>query len=159
MSGPTASRAWEAFERSGSPKVMFAWARARRMLPLIRHIVADVLACREDLRRMHPEKDDLDRRRRKLGWPQRSRRYQLQEDIASTERRLAATLEELQGLGVVLLDPATGEVGFPTLIAKRRSLFSWLPGEADLGHCYVADDPRRQPIPALLKRAEARRQG
>jgi len=158
MNGSTESRAWEAFERSGAPRVTFSWARARHMLPLVRHIVAEVVVCREDLHRMHPEKADLDDRRRRLGWPQRSRRYQLQEDITTTERRLAAALEELKGLGVVILDPATGEVGFPTMIAKRRSLFSWLPGEEDLGHCYVADDPQRHPIPAMYKRSEARRQ-
>jgi hypothetical protein len=89
----------------------------------------------------------LDRNRRELAWPGRSRRYQLEEEIASNEAEMRATVAELDALGVVVLDPALGLVGFPTLVNDRRAFFSWLPGEDTLLFWNYADDLTRRPIP------------
>jgi hypothetical protein len=129
------------------------------MLPLIRRIVADLLHHRQHLARMNAEKGHLDRNRRSLDWPARSRRYQLQEEIAGADGDLRATLTELEGLGVVLVDREAGQVGFPTFVNDRPACFSWRPGEEGLRYWHFADDAARHEIPVSWTRAEPRRRG
>jgi hypothetical protein len=157
MNGSTENRAPGASERSGGKGGVLTWVAASRMLPLVQRVVADVLACQGRLDRLQPEKDRLDSRRRTLAWPERARRYHLQEDIAGDERQLREALGELDALGVILLDPLTGQVGFPTLVNKRRAFFSWVPGEQTLAFWHYADDGERRPIPSAWTRADGRR--
>jgi hypothetical protein len=158
MSGSNETRASEAFEKRGSHDRVLTWVAANRMLPLVRRIVADVLDCQQCLARMHPEKDRLDRHRRDLSWPERSRRYHLDEEIASGERALRAAFTELDALGVNLLDVETGRVGFPTMVNKRRAYFSWLPGEETISFWQYADDEERRAVPAGWTKGDAARQ-
>ena len=62
---------------------------------------------------MCPEQAHLDRKKRTLDWPQRQRRYQLEDELHAAEQSLSEMKEELSGLGVTLLDGETGRVGFP----------------------------------------------
>jgi hypothetical protein len=156
MSGSHETRASEAFEKRGSHDRPLSWAAANRMIPLVRRIVADLIDCQRRLALMHPEKDRLDRHRSDLSWPERSRRYQLDEEIASGERTLRAAFTELDGLGLTVLDVETGRLGFPTMVNKRRAYFSWLPGEETLTFWQYADDDERRPIPATWTKSEAR---
>jgi hypothetical protein len=121
---------------------------ARNMVSLVQRIVQDVLQCRQELARMQPEQSWLDSQRRTLAWPQRSRRYQLQEAISAQEEHLAQALGELESLGVVLVDPVRGQVGFPTLVNGRRAFFSWRLGEEHLKHWHFVDEKVRRMIPA-----------
>jgi hypothetical protein len=148
MNGSTENRASGASEQFGGNDSVLTWLAASRRLPLVQRIVADVLACHRRLARLHPEKGRLDRRRRSLAWPERARRYQLEEEISGAEGHLREALAELDGLGVTLIDQATGQVGFPTMVNKRRAFFSWLPGEPALAYWHYADDGERRPIPA-----------
>ncbi len=156
MNGSTENRAPEAFEKGGSHERVLTWVAANRMLPLVRAIVADVIDCQRRLATMQPEKDRLDRHRRDLNWPDRSRRYQLDDEIAAGEQDLRAAYGELDTLGVVLLDGEAGRVGFPTLVNKRPAYFSWLPGEETLSFWQYADDGERRPIPAGWTKGDAR---
>jgi hypothetical protein len=156
MNGSTENRASEAFEKRGSHDRILTWVAANRMLPLVQRIVADVIACEHRLATMQPEKDRLDRHRRDLSWPERSRRYQLDEEIAAGERALRAAVGELDGLGVTLLDLETGRCGFPTMVNKRRAFFSWLPGEQTLSFWHYTDDDERRPVPVSWMKGEAR---
>jgi hypothetical protein len=156
MSGSNETRASEAFEKRGSHDRVLTWAAANRMIPLIRRVVADLIDCQQRLALMHPEKDRLDRHRNDLSWPERSRRYQLDEEIATGERTLRSAFTELDGLGVAVLDVETGRVGFPTMVNKRRAYFSWLPGEETLSFWQYADDDERRSIPATWTKSEAR---
>src|SRR3954471_12015061 len=54
----------------------------RKMLPLVRHIVADLLAIEQQMGTFLWEQEGLDRNRRDLSWPERQRRYFLQEEAA-----------------------------------------------------------------------------
>src|SRR5262245_46916475 len=76
---------------------------ARRMLPLVQRIVDDVLLSRRGLSRLQPEEERLHRVRRELTWPERERRYALQDELAKLEKTLQAALAEMEGLGVALL--------------------------------------------------------
>jgi hypothetical protein len=156
MSGSNETRASEAFEKRGSHDRVLTWTAANRMLPLVQRVVADVIDCQQRLALMHPEKDRLDRHRHDLSWPERSRRYHLDEEIASGERTLRAAIAELDGLGLTLLDIRNGRVGFPTMVNKRPAYFSWLPGEETLTFWQYADDEERRPIPASWTKSDAR---
>jgi hypothetical protein len=117
------------------------------MVPLVQRIVEDILQARKALARMRPEQDRLDRQRRSLAWPERSRRYQLQEEIATQELNLQDALAELDCLGLCLLDPVKGQVGFPTMVNGRRAFFSWKHGEKSLKHWQFAGEKTRRLIP------------
>jgi hypothetical protein len=156
MSGSNETRASEAFEKRGSHDHVLSWVAADRMLPLVQRVVADVIDCQKRLSLMHPEKDRLDRHRTDLSWPERARRYQLDEEIAAGEQTMRSACSELDGLGVTLLDIEAGQIGFPTLVNKRRAFFSWLPGEETLSFWRYADDEERRPIPASWTKGEAR---
>jgi hypothetical protein len=156
MNGSTGNRASEAFEKGGGHDRLHTWAAANRMLPLVQHIVAELIECQHRLAAMQPEKDRLDRQRRDLSWPERARRYHLDEDIAAGERDLRAAFSELDGLSVCLLDSETGRVGFPTKVNNRLAFFSWLPGEKALSFWQYADEDERRPIPAAWTKGDAR---
>ena len=156
MSGSTENRAPRASERSGGRGTVFSWNAASRMLPLVRHIVDDVMECQARLARMQTEKDRLDRQRHRLAWPERARRYQLDEDIAGGERQMRTALGELESLGLTLVDSTKGQVGFPTMVQKQRAFFSWAPGEETLGYWHYTEDGERRPIPANWTQVETR---
>ena len=148
MSGSTENRTSGAPEKSGKRDVVLSWSTARRMLPLVRHIVEEVRGLRQRVRDMEREKDVLDRRRRLLGWEDRSRRYRLGEEIAAGERSLADCLAELANLGVEMLHADAGLVGFPTRVNDRPALFSWLPGEETVQFWHFPEETVRRPVPA-----------
>jgi len=159
MSGSTENQMSGAFEKAGGPTVLFTWHLAQKMLPLVGRIVSDVLQHERRLAELHPEKNRLDQTRRSLQWPERSRRYLLQEEIKGSENALQEALAELDGLGVVLVDRLTGQVGFPTTVNDRRAFFSWRPGDEDLKHWHYAEEDARRPVPVTwtLQTTETRK--
>src|SRR5688572_27773668 len=98
MNGFTEHQASGASESPGRRDTILTWATAQDMLPLVGQIVSDIVTVRQRLDRLHPEKEGLDRRRHKLEWPERSRRYQLSEEITREEARLGTAREELHVL-------------------------------------------------------------
>ncbi len=128
------------------------FTQARRMLPLVTRIVTDIRDQWNDITRLEAEQVDLDRRRRKLEWPERKRRYQIGEDIAADQRRLQDAAAELEQISVLLIDPVQGEVAFPTLLGGRQAYCIWRLGDADLGWWCFAQDAERHPIPSTAAR-------
>jgi len=120
---------------------------ARKMLPLVQRIVVDLVHCQNRLESLHPRKDQLDRQRRDLTWPERQRRYALHEETNALERKVSETLAELELLGVAVVDPVLGRVGFPTLVNNRPAFFAWWPGEADISQWHFATELRCRTIP------------
>jgi hypothetical protein len=120
---------------------------ARKMLPLVQSIVADIVNSRRALSQLAPEQERLDRQRRELAWQERQRRYQITDEIAAAEKAWATAVGELTGLGVTLVDDEAGEVDFPTKVNGRQAAFSWLLGEEGLRHWHYADEESRRPIP------------
>jgi hypothetical protein len=118
------------------------------MLPLVERILTDLRARQGILERLAPEQLRLDRQKRDLSWPERQRRYQIQDEIAVAEQDLQETVDELSNLGVALLDAETGRVGFPTMVNNRRAYFSWRPGENGLHSWHFAEESVCRPIPA-----------
>jgi hypothetical protein len=124
----------------------------QKMLPLVQQIVADILRRHRELDRLNPAQDRLERQKRVLTWQQRKERYLLQEEIALHDRAVQDALEELQNLGVVVLDGEEGRVGFPTLVNNRAAYFTWRHGEDGLNSWQFAEENVARPIPpAWLK--------
>jgi hypothetical protein len=128
------------------------FSQARRMLPLVGRIVTDIRDLWGNVTRLEAEQADLDRRRRKLEWPERKRRYQIGEDISLEQRKLQDTAAELEQLEVLLIDPVQGEVAFPTVLGGRPAYFLWKLGDADLSWWCFAQEAGRHPIPASAMR-------
>ena len=158
MSGFTEKRASGPSEQSGGEPIVLTWGAAGAMLPLVGRIAADVVRLHDRLARLLPEKDRLDRMRRALAWPDRARRYELQEEADAILKELQEMAAELEVLGVALLHGPTGLVGFPTVVNDRAAYFSWKPGEESLGFWNYADDLIRQPVPASWTRPPRERQ-
>src|SRR3954471_11151068 len=128
MSGFTEYQASGASELGGRRDIVMTWTQAQNMLPLVRHIISDVVARVERVGKIEPEKDRLDRHRRDLVWLERQRRYQLTDELARIHGELQSAVAEMDSLGLVLLDAEVGLVGFPTLVNNQRAYFTWKPG-------------------------------
>src|SRR5262245_42103471 len=105
MNGSTENRAGNAPEKPAGREVVLNLGTARKMLPLVAHIVDEILDLKRRLTRLEPEQAHLDRQRRTLDWPARSRRYQVREELADLDARLKVARTELDQLGVILIDP------------------------------------------------------
>ena len=147
MSGFTENQASEANDRSGTLDRIMTWQAGRDMLPLVGPIAQDIARLKARLDRLHPELEHLEKIRLHLDWSMRSRRYQVEEDIAAVQVELTQVQAELSTLGLVVLDAEIGLVGFPTLVNERRAYFSWHPGEEQLGYWNYADEFVRRPVP------------
>jgi hypothetical protein len=160
MNGSTDNRASGPREKSRRPEGFLTLATAQRMLPLVRRVVSDLLEANQQLAQLVPEQERLERQRRTLAWPQRQRRYQVGEEVAQWERALQDALAELEVLGVTLLNPAEGRVGFPTMVNKRRAYFALRPGQESLRFWQFAGDTVLRPVPASwIKEAELELKG
>lgn len=147
MNGYTENRASGAYERPGPHDLVLTWGTSHAMLPLVGRIVADIMHGHECLAQLRPEQERLDSQRHTLAWPQRSRRYQVQEELASVEKDLRRAYTELEGLGVAVLHGPSGLIGFPTIVNDRRAFFSWRPGEEDVVYWNFVGDPVRHAVP------------
>src|SRR5262249_45097117 len=142
-----------ASEKPERRDVVLNLATAQRMLPLVRQIAADILQCHQELSRLRPEQQRLDRNRHNLSWPQRQRRYEVREETIVAEQNLLDALAELEVLGLNLENQAAGQIGFPTLVNDRKAYFSWKLGENGLQYWHFAGEAVRRPIPSTWAKA------
>jgi hypothetical protein len=153
MSGSTENTARGASEKTSGRSAALNLATARRMLPLVQRIIRDLLEHRQRVLQLLPEQDRLNRRRQVLAWPERARRYQVQEELADASRLVQEALTELTSLGVVLVNMEEGRVGFPTVVNGRPAYFSWRNGEEGLHSWHFPEESGRRPIPASWARS------
>jgi hypothetical protein len=135
---------------AGKPKkkeIALDLRTVRRMLPLVQSIVNDIVSSRQEITRLAPEQERLERHRRDLAWIERERRYQLSDEMAAAEKALTVAVSELSGLGVNLVDDESGEVDFPTKINGRAAAFSWKIGDQNVSHWHYQGEEQRRPIP------------
>ncbi len=156
MNGYTENAASGSSEKPDRRDEPLTLETARRMLPLARRVVGDVLAHHERLLKLLPEQERLDQQRRTLSWPDRLRRYHLRDEIAGEEHYLLDALAELEVLGLEILSASQGRLGFPTIVNDRPAYFSWLPGEDDIAFWHYGDEEQRRRIPASWTKAVAR---
>jgi hypothetical protein len=147
MNGYTENRTPGAFERPGPNDLVLTWGTGHAMLPLVGRIVADLMRGHEKLAQLQAERERLDRQRQTLAWPERARRYEVQEELTAVETELRQVSGELESLGVAVLHGPSGLIGFPTIVNDRRAFFSWRPGEEDVVYWNFAGDPERHDVP------------
>jgi hypothetical protein len=116
----------------------FTPARANRMLPLIRSIVADLVERAKELRAVAALSKD----------PQRD------PEVRSREREVRGLLAELERLGCQYKDPGfqQGLVDFPGEIDGQPVLLCWRTDEDRITHYHGEDEgfAARRPIPDHL---------
>jgi hypothetical protein len=151
MNGSTENRASDAPDQGGRREVVLNLGTARRMLPLVARIVSDFLGLQRRRLQLALEQEALDRQRHSLDWPQRQRRYQVHEEGEELVRQLAQTRNELEQLGVVLVEPHEGRIGLPTVVNGHLAFFSWKPGDDGLRHWHFAGETVRRTIPPSWK--------
>lgn len=151
MNGSAENRASDASESSGRRDVVLNLGTARRMLPLVARIVADLMALQRHRPQLAAEQGQLDRQRHTLAWPQRQRRYHLHEELITVDRQLSEAQAELEQLGVALIEAQEGRVGLPTMVNGHLAFFSWRPGDEGLRHWHFAGERVRRTIPASWK--------
>src|ERR1700731_2870774 len=140
MNGFAEHRASETSGHMRPKETVMTWEAGMAMLPLVKRIVADVVACRQRLAQLEPERARLERSRHNLSWPERARRYEIADELVAVARQWRTTCAELEGLGVALLHAKSGMVGFPTIVNNRSAYFSWLPCEEKLTFwCFAGD--------------------
>ena len=143
----TPKRAFGASAKSKRKDVNLDLPTARNMLPLVQSIVRDIVTNREQLGKLHPEQENLERHRRDLSWLERERRYHIQDEITATEGAYKRAVTELRDLGLALVNETAARVAFPTRINGRPAVFTWQPGEDNVLFWNYEDEELRRPIP------------
>ena len=144
----TPNRATNPADKPRKKAISLDLTTARQMLPLVRSIVVDIVTSRQEIAKLTPEQERLDRHRRDLVWLERERRYQVTDEIAAAEKVLLRAVGELSGLGINLTDDLIGEVDFPTKINGRPAAFTWKLGEEGVRHWHYQGEDQLRPIPA-----------
>lgn len=164
MSG-FSKKASQAEKPSGPMEPLFELPTVIKMIPLVSRIAADLLASRAEVIGLRAEHLRLERQRRDLSWPERRHRYLVQDSLTDAEKRFRGLVNELEALGVAVIDGDTAQLGFPTIVNNKLAFFSWLPGEENVTFWhYDGDDTRRRPVPEawykpLPQTKPARRKG
>lgn len=147
MSGFLENRASETPRQSDSKERILTISTARKMLPLVERIVTDILNEQNAIDEIQPRLAQLDRQRHDLVWLERQQRYELRDEVCKREQRLEDSREELRQLGVVMINPDIGRIGFPTLVNNRMAFFAWWPGEETVKRWHFATELRCRSIP------------
>jgi hypothetical protein len=151
MSGYS-KRASNSSKSSAKTEIILDLPTVCKMLPLVQRIVAELMAIEQQHTQLLGEQESLDENRRNLSWPERKRRYDIQDDIDRAERGRRDLVSELEGLGITVVDAAFGRIGFPTIVNTKPAFFSWQPGEEEVNFWHFAgDSSKRRPIPASWK--------
>lgn len=145
---PTPNRASNsASSKTRSKNVTLDLTTARKMLPLVRNIVSEIVGTRKHLDHLTTEQEALDDMRRSLDWTGRQRRYTVHDEVNRAEHTLSQAVRELNGLGVKLLDPTDGRVDFPTKINGRPAAFCWQLGQEELDQWHYSGEAHTRSLP------------
>lgn len=127
---------------AGPCRRWYSLSQANRSLVLIRRIVQDIV--REHARVV--ELQELV----ELTDTRSSARARAGTDLRETIQRLGAHLQELDELGVLLIDYAAGAVEFPCQEAGREVFLSWQAGQERISAWHEVDG-EHQPIETLTE--------
>jgi hypothetical protein len=125
----------------------YSVSEANRALPLVRRIAADAVRAFREAADLRGEAEEL----QSTAASEAGRRL-----LAALEERLRRAAAELAGCAAEcaelccrLEDPATGAVGFPSVLDDRPVVLCWRPGDRQVEHWHEADEPcaRRKPLP------------
>ncbi len=115
--------------------VVFSFAQATSMLPLLRLIVADISLSHRDLTERRMQLHRIARRREKRSTDNRVDSFYREEidvtraDLKEEEQQLDALIHELESLGVILQSAHDGIVVFPAVIEDKSAYYCWKMGD------------------------------
>ena len=112
-------------------RTIFTLAVAWKMLPLVSRIAKDIADNNKTRRNLRQERKTA---------TDRKQQYTLDDDIKDTERRIQENTEELESLGLDLLDKKVGKVGWPTIVNNSEAYFTWEPGSPTFLWQFVGDE-------------------
>lgn len=133
------------------PRKYFSLAEANKTLPLVKRIVADIVA-------LHPEWRDLVARyelvaaQAKPDWGESPEQLALRSQIETTARRINDYLLELEQIGCVFKGFDQGLVDFYGKLDGRDIFWCWKAGEERIDHWHEleAGYAGRQAIPVTV---------
>ena len=129
-------------------KKYFTLADARRALPLVRRIAADIQSTQADRFHLHAELSS-----QSATEPATPAVRKLQDDLNKQTNRLEGLVGELQQIGVDLKDPARGLLDFPAIHEGREIQLCWKAGEETIAFWHEVDAgyANRRPVTELEK--------
>lgn len=143
--GESGARRWT---RPASP--VFDFALACQAIPLIRRIASDIVAARRGLIQRRDELTKLVSQQSPTG----SRaRFALEDQVRQLRAHLRILIDELHSVGVSLLDPVRGEVGFPTIVNGSLAYLVYRLSDDAICFWRYRDQRRLRPLPTHWKSA------
>jgi hypothetical protein len=132
----------------------FTLAEANRTLPLVRRIVADIIACYPDWRDLVSQYE-LVAAQARPEWGESERQLDLKKQIDVVATRINDCIEELDQIGCVLKGFPDGLVDFYGKLDGRDIFWCWKQGEAEIHHWHEleAGFAGRQEIPVTVSSA------
>ncbi|MFO0948164.1 MAG: DUF2203 family protein [Planctomycetota bacterium] len=91
----------------------FVLNEAKAMVPLVRHALQDLTGTYSTMLWYRRMVKSLDGCQMSADYSRRRQLHQARHELQVAEKRVQEVTEELEDLGVVILDPVTGMVGFP----------------------------------------------
>lgn len=108
------------------PRGEFTAIQATEMLPLVRHIVGDLVQLHESIKAQREQLRGVDALAQTMDVPNyREELSDVRGTLAEDERRWEACLAELAYLGVEVHEPFDGFVDFPAVINRRQVRLCW----------------------------------
>jgi hypothetical protein len=114
-------------------KKYFTLGEARRALPLVKRIAADIQATQAERLRIH------ERLSAGMAEMPRGAQESLQREFEAASDHLEALVAELAQVGVELKDPARGLLDFPAVYEGREILLCWKGDEETIGYWHEAE--------------------
>ena len=131
--------------RKRNGKKYFTLDEARRALPLVKRVVADIQSTQAHRLHLHSQLSD--------GLNQISpvEQEHLQDDFQRATARLESLIDELTKIGVDLKDPSRGLLDFPAQFQGREVLLCWKADEETIDHWHEVHSgfAGRKPISQL----------
>ena len=113
---------------------LFSLEEARRTLPLVQRIVADIVRVHEAMRETYLEAEALVQAER------REEAETLQDALQELAHERGEFIAELDALGVELKDPASGLIDYPARYEDRIVYLCWKLGEETISHWHEIAD-------------------
>ena len=113
----------------------FTPCSATKMLPLVRHIVADIMQLSRSIDAQREQLSVIDKLPETIDQPDyREELSDIRGSLAADEHRLGVCLSELAALGLEAHQPFDGSIDFPAMLNRRRVHLCWRPEDERVEH-------------------------
>lgn len=130
---------------------LFTLAEANRTLPLVKRVVADIMAAYPDWKDLVAQYE-LVAAQARPDWGESAEQIALKSRIDDVATRINGFLQELEQVGCEFKGFDEGLVDFHGKLEEREILWCWKVGEQRIGHWHDLDAgfAGRQPIPEVV---------